>query len=68
MEDFEHGPPYIDLHSGYYGPPADLNHDGLITPEEEYLAYREFVKSTDDWVKAYTAPRRARIGISLSFQ
>jgi outer membrane receptor protein involved in Fe transport len=58
---------YISFHSSHYSPAADFNHDGLITPREEYTAYVELVKETDDWVNAYTSPRRARIGISVNF-
>ncbi|OPX18611.1 hypothetical protein BXT86_00325 [candidate division WOR-3 bacterium 4484_100] len=67
MKDFEHPPPYIDImeNSAYYNPAGDRNHDGLITPYEEYLAMHEFARDSDDWVNAYTAPRRARIGINI---
>jgi outer membrane receptor protein involved in Fe transport len=58
---------YYTLTMAYYHPAADFNHDGLITPEEEYTAYVALVKATDDWVNAYTAPRRARIGVSVNF-
>jgi hypothetical protein len=58
---------YISITQGYYSPNADFNHDGLITPYEEYTAYRELVKATDDWVNANSAPRRARIGVSVDF-
>jgi hypothetical protein len=68
MEDFEHAPPYIDLNNNYYHSAADLNHDGLITPHEEFLSFRGLIEATDDWVSAYTAPRRARIGLSISFK
>ena len=66
-EDFEHDPPYIDIHSSYYNPGADGNHDGLIEPSEEFINFRELISWTDDWVNAYTAPRRARLGISINF-
>ena len=63
-EDFDD---YIPLTSWYYGPPADVNHDGLITPQEEYNAYVEAIRATDDWVNAYSEPRRARIGVLIKF-
>jgi len=66
-EDFEHDPPYIDIHNSYYNPGADGNHDGLIEPSEEFINFRELISWTDDWVNAYTAPRRARLGISINF-
>ncbi len=64
-EDFDD---YIIFSAPYYSPAADRNHDGVISPSEEYNAFYELVQSTDDWVSAYTAPRRARLGISVSFQ
>jgi hypothetical protein len=59
---------FIALDNSYYHPAADFNHDGLITPYEEYTAFRELIKATDDWVNAYSAPRRARIGVAIQFQ
>jgi outer membrane receptor protein involved in Fe transport len=59
---------YISLTSSYYSPAADINHDGLITPYEEYKAYYLLNEASDDWVNAFTSPRRARIGISVCFK
>ncbi|HEC78526.1 MAG TPA: TonB-dependent receptor [candidate division WOR-3 bacterium] len=59
---------YIAISSSHYHPAADFNHDGLIVPQEAYSAYRDLVQATDDWVNAYTAPRRARLGVEISFQ
>jgi outer membrane receptor protein involved in Fe transport len=56
-----------DLPSKYYTPAADKNHDGLITAQEQYVAFLGLVAESDDWVNAYSAPRRARVGISVSF-
>ncbi|MEO0190652.1 MAG: hypothetical protein ABIL18_06700, partial [candidate division WOR-3 bacterium] len=56
----------ISLTNPYYSPAADFNHDGIITPYETYYSFRELIKATDDWVAAYTAPRRARIGIRIN--
>ena len=58
---------YLPMTNYYYSPAADFNHDGLITPPEEYLAYRASVIATDDWVNANSAPRRARLGITIHF-
>jgi hypothetical protein len=58
---------YLSIGNVYYSPRADLDHDGVITPYEAYTSYLSFVKATDDWVNAYTAPRRARFGITFSF-
>lgn len=51
----------------YYTPAADANHDGIVTPTEEYVAYQGVYHATDDWVNAYSPPRRARVAISVSF-
>ncbi|KPK68049.1 hypothetical protein AMJ87_12480 [candidate division WOR_3 bacterium SM23_60] len=51
--------------SSYYSPAADLNHDGLITPAEQVVGYRELALQTDDWVNVNSAPRRARIGFEV---
>ena len=58
---------YLPFTNDYYHPAADLNHDGLIIPFEHYVAFRGLIEATDDWVSAYSAPRRARIGFSFSY-
>jgi hypothetical protein len=58
---------YLDFTNNYYHPAADLNHDGLIIPYEAYIAFRDLIQATDDWVSAYTSPRRARLSIGISF-
>jgi outer membrane receptor protein involved in Fe transport len=58
---------YISITSSYYSPAADLDHDGLITPYEEYTAFRLLSEASVDWANAFTSPRRARIGISIAF-
>lgn len=57
---------YLSLPNPYYSPAADFNHDGIMTPYETFHAFRDLIKATDDWVAAYSAPRRARIGIRIS--
>jgi hypothetical protein len=59
---------YIPFTNSYYHPAADANHDGLITPEEEYTGTQSFYEHTDDWVNANSAPRRARFGIAVRFR
>lgn len=66
--DFDHPAPFIDLTRPYYNPAADIDHDGMVTPSEEYTAFYELIKASDDWVNANSAPRRGRIGVTLSFQ
>jgi len=58
---------YYPIFSDYYHPAADFNHDGVITPQEEYTAYVDMMLATDDWVPAYSSPRRARIGCTVNF-
>ncbi len=53
--------------SKHYSPAADKNHDGIVTPREEYEAFLALVAESDDWVNAYSAPRRARLGILITF-
>jgi outer membrane receptor protein involved in Fe transport len=57
----------MSITNGYYHPAMDLNHDGYVAAHEHYTSYIEFMKATDDWPSAYTAPRRTRIGISINF-
>ena len=58
---------YLPFTNDYYHPAADLNHDGLIIPFEYYVAFRDLIAATDDWVSAYSPPRRARLGFSISY-
>jgi len=55
-----------DIQSKYYSPSADKNHDGLVTTREQYEAFIDLVANSDDWINAYSAPRRARLGISIA--
>ncbi len=56
---------YISLGSSFYHPAADLNHNGVITPYEQYTSYYEAMAATDDWINAYSSPRRARLGVTI---
>lgn len=58
---------YIPFTNQYYHPAADLNHDGLITPLENFIVFREINRETIDWINSYTAPRRARLGITIHY-
>ncbi len=58
---------FYTFENPYYRPAADANHDGLITPAEEYAAYQGVYEVTDDWVNAFSSPRRARVAIGVSF-
>ena len=58
---------FIDIQKGQYSPAADFNHDGMIQPPEYYKALTDLIKNGDMWFAAYSSPRRARLGISLSF-
>jgi hypothetical protein len=58
---------YYDCQNPWYHPAADLNHDGLVTPYEDYTAFRMLNLATDDWIVANSAPRRARISFAFNF-
>jgi outer membrane receptor protein involved in Fe transport len=58
---------YYTFENPYYNPAADANHDGIITPTEEYEAYDAAYHATDDWVNSFSPPRRARVALQVSF-
>ncbi len=60
---------FMTLKAPYYHPAVDFNHDGIITPYEECTADREMCEYVNRqwWVYLNSAPRRARIGITISF-
>ena len=58
---------YVPFDSKYYHPAADLNHDGLISPIEQFVIFKEMNNETLDWINSYTAPRRARLGITIRY-
>jgi outer membrane cobalamin receptor len=58
---------YYSCQDPWYHPAADLNHDGFVTPYEDYTAFRMLNLATDDWVTGNSAPRRARISIAFNF-
>ncbi|MGD9379201.1 MAG: TonB-dependent receptor [candidate division WOR-3 bacterium] len=55
-----------DITDPNYCPAADKNHDGLVTAREQYDAFIGLVADSDDWINAYSAPRRARLGVSIA--
>ena len=55
----------ITISSSYYHPAADFNHDGIITPIEQYHAYLDLVYATDESPSNYNPLRRIRVGISI---
>ncbi|OGC42104.1 hypothetical protein A2Y85_03895 [candidate division WOR-3 bacterium RBG_13_43_14] len=67
LTDFEEQTSYVAIDRAYYSPQADLSHDGLLVPYEQYRAFYDMMKESDDWVNAYTAPRRARVGVNIVF-
>ncbi|HEX7321299.1 MAG TPA: TonB-dependent receptor [bacterium] len=56
----------ISITNPYYGPGADINHDGVSSAYEQYVSFKELITATDDWVNSNSAPRRARLGISIN--
>jgi len=55
------------LNAAKYNPVRDRNHDGYITDEEEYVAYKlgyqDFVNNPTN----FGPPRQIKLGISLEF-
>jgi outer membrane cobalamin receptor len=58
---------FISIASDYYSPPADANHDGVVTPLEDYESYVAIREATDDYVHSQSAPRRVRFGITMNY-
>ena len=58
---------FISIASNYYSPPADANHDGVITPLEDYESYVAIRETTDDYAHSHSPPRRVRIGITMNY-
>jgi outer membrane cobalamin receptor len=58
---------FISFGNNYYSPAADANHDGLITPIEDYESYVAIRQATDDETNAYSSPRQARVGFSINY-
>jgi outer membrane receptor protein involved in Fe transport len=58
---------FISFESNYYSPAADANHDGVISPPENYESYVAIREATDDIAYATSPPRRARIGFSFNY-
>jgi outer membrane cobalamin receptor len=56
----------LSITNRYYGPGADKNHDGISSAYEQYVSFKELDAVTDDWVNSNSAPRRARLGISIN--
>jgi len=55
------------LFNMFYHPGADADHDGVVTHDEYYQAFKELNRQSSDWPNWYTAPRRARIGVTVGF-
>ena len=58
---------FISFESNYYSPAADANHDGLITPIEDYESYVAIRLATDDEINAYSGSRQMRFGFSVNY-
>jgi hypothetical protein len=53
--------------SSTYNPARDLDHNGFITPEEEYNAYKTAYKDFVNNPNNYGPPRQIRLGITVEF-
>ncbi len=61
------GPSYVNLLNTAYHPVRDHNHDGYITAEEEYLAYRMGYLDFVDNPMNFGPPRQVRVGVNIEF-
>ena len=61
------GPSYVTLVNTAYNPRRDMNHDGYISAEEEYVAYRVGYLDYVDNPMNYGPPRQIKLGINLEF-
>jgi hypothetical protein len=61
---------YISIKEPYYRPEADLDHDGMICPKEEYLAQVAMwdYGLHEAWVNSFSSARRVRLGLSIGLQ
>ncbi len=51
-----------------YHSARDLNHDGLINPNENYLAVVAYHQVTVDWINNYGPGRRVRLGVEIKLR
>jgi outer membrane cobalamin receptor len=58
---------FLPIGNPYYQPAADHNHDGLVVPQEYYESFLAINRASEDWVSAYSAPRRARVSVTFNF-
>jgi len=61
------GPSYVTLVNTAYNPRRDMNHDGYISAEEEYVAYRVGYLDYVDNPINYGPPRQVKLGVNLEF-
>jgi len=61
------GPSYVTLVNTSYNPRRDMNHDGYISAEEEYVAYRVGYLDFVDNPMNYGPPRQVKVGVNLEF-
>ncbi|MFO7675326.1 MAG: TonB-dependent receptor [bacterium] len=50
-----------------YDPRRDFNHDGFLSPDEEFRATYSYHRASMDWVNNYGPPRRARLGFEVAW-
>jgi outer membrane receptor for ferrienterochelin and colicin len=57
----------VTITSSQYHPARDRNHDGYITAEEEYVAYKLAYRDFLDNPINFGAPRQMKVGVTLEF-
>lgn len=50
-----------------YNKQADINKDGMVTPEEQFQAYRTYLRDIGNMRRNYQTPRTAQIGVRINF-
>ena len=61
------GPNAMRFGDADYDPRRDFNHDGHLTPDEEFRSTYAYHKASIDWVNNYGPPRRVRFGIEVNW-
>jgi outer membrane receptor for ferrienterochelin and colicin len=67
ITEYEFGGVPVQFGDPYYHPARDYNHDGFITRYEKYVSYLKAYADYNSSPTYYGAPRKFKLGLSLSF-
>jgi len=67
ITEYEFGGVPVQFGDAYYHPARDYNHDGFITRHEKYVSYLKAYADYNSSPTYYGAPRKIKLGLSLSF-